>query len=147
MVQPPLAIGVSRQVPKEQPNHPERADHPAVPAIFARAGAQIPLAQGGGSGQHKGHRRQRAQGRTDEEGGESSPAEDGQPQIGHSPHQAKNCDAGVCDAGVCDAGVCDAGVHVRVSYPTIHRRPSPVETTPRPVPPSGSVRMVIAINT
>ncbi len=74
-------VGIGRQIGHQQPDHPERREHPAVAAILALAGAEISAAEQRDDAEDDEHDGERAQRRVREEGCKGPPTEDGEGEI------------------------------------------------------------------
>jgi hypothetical protein len=80
-----LPISVGRQIRGHQTDQPKGYDDPAVGTILAHTRAQISAAENGNGRRHEKCDREGNQGRVGEEGGKTSPAEDGETEIGEGP--------------------------------------------------------------
>ncbi|MNT10897.1 hypothetical protein D3C72_1457510 [compost metagenome] len=87
------AVGIGRQISRQQTEHAERGQHPAVAAVFAHAAADIAAGEQRGDGQGKQHQGQRHACRVGEEGADAAPARDSDGEVGECAGEGGDCQA------------------------------------------------------
>jgi hypothetical protein len=89
-----LPVCVGGQIGHQKPYQTENCEDPAIATILALAWAKISATKERCPRQHEAYDRKRNEGRMGEEGGNTAPAKDGEPEIGKGRHDGHDHQSG-----------------------------------------------------